>query len=126
MPESATIQAKNVEIAALDDIVSLLKSKVTKFESTIDDTGVYERRDTAIIRGSSIPIETAGEISSNVVTALFKEKLKLQISPRDISTPHRLGRKNNNQVLDRRKLIFKFCLGMPRDSDNRIKEASKL
>ena len=103
------LQAKNDEIASLNEMVTSLKSKVSKLESSIDDADAYERRDTVIIAGSSIPNETAGEICTNLVTSIVKEKLKLQISPSDISTAHRLGRKNNNQVPDCRNFIVKFC-----------------
>ena len=69
-------------------MVTSLKSKVSKLESSIDDADAYERRDTVIIAGSSIPNETAGEICTNLVTSIVEEKLKLQISPSDISTAH--------------------------------------
>ena len=73
------IQAKNEEFASLSGIVSSFKSKVAKLESTIDDADAYERRDTVIITGPSSRIKTAGEMFLNVVTAIIKEKLKLQM-----------------------------------------------
>ena len=71
----AMIREKNEELASLRDFVSSLKSKIAKLESTIDEADAYERRKTVIITGPPTPIETAGEISSSVVTAIIKEKL---------------------------------------------------
>ena len=106
---TATVNAKNHEIQSLKAEVSELKTKVTKLESLVDESDAYERRDTLIFSGPSIPVATRDENCSTIIQNLLKNELKHVISPNDISTAHRLGKKAISQTPDRRSLIVKFC-----------------
>ena len=110
------INARNEEIVHLKSSVEKLKSDnltlqntLTRLENTMDEGDAYERRDTLIISGNSVPKVEPGEICSSVVKSLVEDKLKVKINPSDISTAHRLGQKKPNQEEDRRSLIIKFC-----------------
>ena len=119
---SDLLSKKNETIQKLEEEVNKLNSKVEKLESLIDDGDAYERRDTVIISGSSIPPVSQGEICTNIARQLLQEKLNLVIPETDISTAHRLGKKTNTQSPDTRSIIVKFCR---RDSKRRAIAASK-
>ena len=99
---------KSAQIDSLNDEVKNLKMTVSKMESKIDDADAYERRDTLIISGEEVPVVTPGENCTDIVGGLIKNKLKLSVAPRDVSTAHRQGKKPNNQQADKRNLIVKF------------------
>lgn len=82
---------KDVITDKLDSEVRDLKCKVHELESDIDRVEQYERRDTIIISGPSLPPETPSENTTAVVTETVKENLKLNIKAEDISVAHRLG-----------------------------------
>ena len=82
---------------------------MSKIKGDIDDSIAYELRDTLVFSGESLPEFTTGENTSNMVTALVKEKLKLNIASSDISVSHRLGKKLVGQQRDKRSIIAKFC-----------------
>ena len=89
--------------------ISDLKSSVAKLENLLDDSEAYERRDTIVLSGNSIPVSSVGEKCSEVARSLIKSQLKIDIQPSDISTAHRLGKKPVNQTPDQRKIIIKLC-----------------
>ena len=99
------ISKRDAVIDKLDNEVKDLKVKVTNLETHIDRVEQYERRDTVIISGPSLPPETLSENVSNVVTESIKEHLKLNLKPEDISVAHRLG---TTQPGRDRPVIVKF------------------
>ena len=105
------VPAKDAEIAELSTEISTLCSRVRKLESSLDDTDAYERKDTLILSGSAIPAGAPDENSHNLVRDVFKNSLQVDVSERDISTAHRLGRKRENTA-DRRSIIVNFAGGM--------------
>lgn len=116
------MEEKSDQVAKLESQVDVLLTKVDKLEARVDDADAYERRDTIIVSGPDIPVCTVGENCINLVTMLIKDKLQLNISPSDISTAHRLGKKPIQQQQDRRSLIVKLCR---RDLKNDLKFACK-
>lgn len=82
---------KDTVIDTLEKEVKDLKSKVCDLESHVDRVEQYERRDTIIISGPSLPPETPTEKATSVVIDAVKENLKLNIKQEDISVAHRLG-----------------------------------
>ena len=89
---------------------------------TIDENDAYERRDTVILSGNSIPIFSQGENSTNLAIEVVKNELKIQISPNDVSGAHRMGKKPASQQPDRRVIILKLCR---RDLKQSLISASK-
>ena len=85
------ISKKDAVIDKLDGEVKDLKTKVHDLEAHIDRVEQYERRDTIIISGPSLPSETPTENTSTVVIDTIKEHLKLNLKPEDLSVTHRLG-----------------------------------
>ena len=75
----------------------------------IDDADCYERRDTIVLSGSSIPSFTTGEKCSEIVKNVVKRELKIVIGDADINTAHRLWRKPVSQGVDRRGIVVKLC-----------------
>ena len=100
---------KEAEILKVKEDNQQLRSVVSKLEEKIDDTDAYERRDCLVISGEQVPAAETGENTVEVVNRLIKDKLKINLSPTDVSTAHRLGRKPVSQAPDRRKIIMKLC-----------------
>ena len=103
------LKLKTTQITELQAEVKTLKDEVGKLKLLVDDADCYERRDTIILSGSKVPACVGGENCVNVVKTLVKEELKIEISPNDVSTAHRLGRKPSTQGDDKRSLIVKLC-----------------
>ena len=98
------------EIFNLKLELSSLKAKMAILEERHDDADAYERRDTLLISGDGVPHVAAGENCNALVCSMVKEKLKINISPNDISTSHRTGPKPRSpQVEDKRNIIVKLC-----------------
>ena len=104
-----TISEKDQEILDLTNEVRSLKKKVSRLEDHLDEEDAYVRRETILFSGSSIPEVSNGEICSNVIRQIVKEKLKITLKDGDISTAHRLGKKPTSQVPDKRSIIVKLC-----------------
>ena len=103
------LTAKNDEISALKTKVAVLEDKVVKLETSIDDNDAYERKDTVIFSGSSIPAGEVGENCGEVIRSVARESLRIEMSLSEISVAHRLGRKPQNQTPDNRPIIVKLC-----------------
>ena len=78
------------------------------FQSKIDEDSQYERRDTLILSGPSVPESSPNENCGDIVRALLKDHTRLNLGPNDISIAHRVGRKPESGP-DKRKIIFKLC-----------------
>ena len=86
-----------------------LRIKLGRMEEKIDDADAYERSDTIILSGNDVPSATQGEIVSDIVCGVVRDRLKLELDVTDISAAHRLGPKPKSQGPDRRKIIVKLC-----------------
>ena len=89
------LQRKDTEMKQLKSEVKDLKSKVTTLENHIDDVEQYERRDTIILTGPSVPPETPTENTKSLTVDVIKEKLRINMKDNCISVAHRLGAKHN-------------------------------
>ena len=103
------IKKKDEEIGDLKSRVSTLEKQVESLRENLDDSEAYERRDTLIISGSSIPAVRTGENTTNICSEILKDKLRVTVHPNDISTSHRIGRKPVAQIPDKRSIILKLC-----------------
>ena len=104
-----TINEKNSLINSLSEEVIGLKKRISKLESSLDDSDAYERRDTIIISGPEIPQFSTGENPVAITQKLIRDCLKIEVPASDINTVHRLGKKPTNQAPDKRSLILKLC-----------------
>jgi hypothetical protein len=100
---------RDLQVNCLREEVEGLKSKVSILEEKIDDADAYERRDTIILSGKSVPLVRDEENCIEIVRGIAKEKLKLILSPSDFSTAHRLGRRPATQQPDGRDIVVKLC-----------------
>lgn len=91
------ITEKDKLINHLTSEVTTLTSRVDDLEHHLDDLDQYQRRDTLILSGASLPLETTHENATNVVTQTIKEHLRINIRETDISVSHRLGKPNQQQ-----------------------------
>ena len=106
---SSMLNLKQQEIDTVKAEVKALNEKVSKLESMIDDADAYERRDCLVLSGPAIPAFQTGEDCKSVVQQVLARECRVSIQPNDISTAHRLGKKNPSQQPDKRNIIVKFC-----------------
>lgn len=86
---------KDTEVEQLKSEVKDLKNKVITLETQIDDVEQYERRDTIILSGPTVPAETQTENTVSLAVGTIKDHLKINVEASDISVAHRLGPKQN-------------------------------
>ena len=85
------LSEKDKKIDLLTGEVNGLKEKINDLESNIDSVDQYERRDTIILNGPSLPQENNNEHTTSVVINTIKDNLKINLKESDISVSHRLG-----------------------------------
>ena len=83
---------KDKQIKQLTCEVNGLKEKVNELEINIDSVDQYERRDTVIFSGPTLPPETNSESTDNIVLQAIKDNLHM-----NISISHRLGPHNQQR-----------------------------
>ena len=115
------LNEKDHVIQKLNDEVFTLKAIVSRLENKIDDNDSYERRDTLLFSGNDMPMYSNNEDTSQIISTLLKNKLKLSLPADSISVSHRLGSPPKRGE-DRRKVIAKFCR---RDTKVDILKAAK-
>ena len=94
-----TIEAKDKIIKKLSDRCDKLEEKLKTLDTHVDELEQYGRRECLIISGKkTLPEESAGENTTDIVCKVFKEKLKLIVNKSDISVSHRLGRANSSDT----------------------------
>ena len=113
---------KDDQISDLRAEVSTLRKTVNKLEGQMDDNDAYERRDTLIFSGSTLPAAEDGEDCAQILRRNLKDKLKFVIPQDGISVCHRMGSKPKTQRPDTRPIIAKFC---HRSTKNDIVDASR-
>ena len=116
------LQEKDDQISGLRTEVNTLKKAVNKLEGQLDDNDAYERRDTLIFSGSTLPAAQDGEDCAQLLRKNLKDKLKFIIPQDGISVCHRMGSKPKTQRPDTRPIIAKFC---QRSTKNDILDASR-
>lgn len=99
------VTRKDSQIIDLSEEISDLKVKVQDLEANLDSVDQYERRDTIIVSGPVIPEETGQENTTNIITSVVKDHLKINISEYDINIAHRIGPK---QFQRKRPIIVKL------------------
>lgn len=91
------LKEKDTKINQLENHLASLSGRVDNLELQLDNVDQYERRDTVILTGASLPPETTQENTTNIVTQTIKDHLKINIKETDISVSHRLGQKKQQQ-----------------------------
>ena len=81
---------KDSEITKMKEEIVELKTKVQDFETSIDTVDQYERRDTIIFSGPLVPEEKRQENTTNLISNIVKDNLKINISEHEINVAHRL------------------------------------
>ena len=99
------IKKKDLIITNLKGEVKDLQEKLHSVETHMDSIDQYERNDTVIVSGPSLPEESAQENAKSLLVSTIKEKLKINIKEEDLSVAHRLGPAHQNK---RRPIIAKL------------------
>ena len=107
-----SMKDKDKQITKLNNVIDGLQNSVKTLQSDLalqkyetDSIDQYERRDSLIFSGDSVPAERNGENVTEMVLDFLRQELFLHLSPRDINVCHRLGRKKLNH---KRPIICKF------------------
>ena len=90
------VTQKDNIISTMQTQISKLENRVTDLEDQLDEVNQYERRDTIIIGGSALPVETPNENSTDTVIKTIKDNLHINITHSDINIAHRLGVKKTD------------------------------
>lgn len=98
-------KVKDEKITHLESKVCALENKITVLQDTIDDVDQYERRDTVIISGPSLPDETTHENPADLIVNTIKQQLHINMTHSDINVAHRLGTKQQDK---KRPIIVKL------------------
>ncbi|XP_063854411.1 probable serine/threonine-protein kinase pkgA [Scylla paramamosain] len=99
------LEEKDSQIASLKEDISQLNEKIQILETNIDSVDQYERRDTIIVSGPVLQEENPAENAANIITSMFKDHLKVNISYSDINIAHRIGSVNTQR---KRPIIVKL------------------
>ena len=99
------IKAKDQKINQLQNKIEVLEKQVNKLEDSFDDADAASRLDQVVISGADIPLVQENENTKNIVSDLFKSKLKLNCAENDIVNATRLGPKPKSQKPDRRSIL---------------------
>ena len=90
---------KDQTIEKLQTKIEALGNRILQLEDQLDDVNQYERRDTIIVGGSSLPQELPNENSSEVIVRTIKEQLKINITQSDINIAHRIGNSTRKPII---------------------------
>ena len=105
----AAVAEKEEKVSALKLQNDLLKKRVDALEERIEENEAYERRDSLIISGSTIPPANNDEDCSSIVRDLLLRQVNLNVREQEISVTHRLGTRSGSSNSDQRSIIVKFC-----------------
>jgi len=102
------IDERNERIKALEGENADLRTNVEKLEARVDAAECSERLNNIVISGDNVPVATAGENLSQVVTDMFSGRLRYVLSPDNILSAYRVGSKSASQSPDRRSIIVRL------------------
>ena len=103
--------SSNKRVAELEDRVTTLEQEVQQLKNALDDNDQYERRDTIVLSGKSIPVEVDGVSCKSDVINCINSTLALDppLIDRDINICHRVGKKKNTPDSPPRAIYIKMC-----------------
>ena len=90
------LTGKDKQINHLQNDLTTLKNRVEDLELHLDSVDQYERRDYVILSGPSLTPEATQENTTNLVTQMIKDQLKINIKESNNSVSHRLGSKRQH------------------------------
>ena len=102
-------KSKDVKVEMLEGEIKTLKHQISKLNDKIEESDNYERRDTLVLTGDTLPPEKNMECCADIVVKLIKDNLKVNISPNEISVCHRLASTSPSQKPVKKDIIVKFC-----------------
>ena len=117
----AKIAEKDLVIETLNCEVVSLKATVSRLEEQIDEGEAYQRRETLLFSGRSLPLFSSNENTTEVLSRVLLDKLKYKLPKDSVSISHRLG-PIPTRGEDRRSIIAKLCR---RDLKTDILKAAK-
>lgn len=103
------LQVKDKIIDDMKIELNTVRVHLLKMEEKLEEEKTSERKNTIVFSGNDIPAVANGENCSKVVCDLIKSQLNLNISPSDISSSERLGKKSTDvNKIDRRSISVKL------------------
>ena len=103
------VRIRDDKILELESKIVCFEKRIVKLEDRIEENEQYERRDALVISGSTIPPEKKDENCNQLVKTLLKNNLNIEVQTDEISVTHRLSAKPNDQRVEKRSIIVKFC-----------------
>ena len=100
--------ANSTKIQKLEDQVRTLEKKLEKVELQSDDQAAAELQDTVILGGNAVPPVSVNEKCDQVATDVIRTKLRVTVPNNVIVAAYRLGKKDNEQASDNRKILVRF------------------
>ena len=104
---TATVADLQTNVETRDKELSELRDRLNTLEDQVDSNVAYEKRDCLIVSGGVPPVSD-GEDCSEIIRQLIRNSLRINMSPNDISSAHRFGKKPITQAPDKRSIIIKL------------------
>ena len=92
----------------LEDKVRTLEKKLEKVELQSDDQSAAELQDTIILGGNALPYVSDNVRCGQVVKEVIRTKLNISLSNDVIVAAYSIGKKDNDQAPDNRKILECF------------------
>ena len=107
---AAACQDKDSKIEELEAVVVAQRKVITNFQDKLEDQCQYSRRESLVFSGQNIPAHEVNEDCIGIACNLVSSKIdpELNLTPKDISIAHRLGKKPASGI-DHRSIIVRFC-----------------
>ena len=98
----------STKVHKLEGKVRTLEKKLEKVELQSDDQAAAELQVTVTLGGNALPSVSVNEKYDQVATEVIKTKLNISLPNNVIVAAYRLGKKDNEQTRDNRKIIVRF------------------
>ena len=103
------LDEKNGLISDLEGQVLSLKRDVNQLTVRLEDVESYQRGDSVIISGNSVPEVKTDENCPVMVQEILQNRVKYNVPLENIVTSYRIGRKPTNQIADKRNIYVKLA-----------------
>ena len=98
----------STKIQNLEDKACTLEKKLEKVELQSGDQAATELQDTIILGGNALPSVSVNEKCNQVATEVIRTKLSISLPNNVIVAAYGLGKKDNKQARDKRKILVRF------------------
>ena len=100
--------ANSTKIQNLEDKVRTSEKNLEKVELQTDDQLATELQNTIILGGNSLPSVSDYERCGQVAKEVIRTKLNISLPNDGIVAAYRIGKKENDQTTNKRKVLVRF------------------